>query len=279
MKTFDSAHKVAFIGGGNMATAMITGLIAHGVPATNIIVSEPSEEKGELLQQQLGVMTTTHSADAVSHADVIVFAVKPQIIDVVASEFVTKVDYSNRLFVSILAGTTTARISQLLGQNIAIARLMPNLPASKQCGVSGLLINKHVTDEQRGFAQVIAASCDEYVELSDEQDIDKVTALSGSGPAYFLLLMEAMVEQGVALGLSEEDAKKLTLNTAMGTSVIAADSDLSLAQLRQQIMSPKGTTESAVNHLVAAEFPAIVRGAVKAAHQRAVELGIKSAQE
>lgn len=275
MKTFDNSHNIAFIGGGNMATAMIAGLIAHDVPANNIIVSEPSKEKSQQLQQQFGITIATSSVDAVLYADVIVFAVKPQMIDVVTREFVSKVDYSNRLFVSVLAGTTTECFEQLLGPNIAMARLMPNLPASIHCGVSGLFINKHVTEQQRGFAQAVAASCGEYVELLHEQDIDKVTAISGSGPAYFLLLMEAMIKQGIALGLSHEDTKKLTLHTARGTSALAMDSKLSLTHLRQQIMSPKGTTEQAVNHLINADFPTIVAEAINAAYQRAIALSTK----
>jgi len=266
---------IAFIGGGNMASAMISGLIAKGQAPTNITVSDPSTEKAENLTANLGVLTTTNTAEAVQRADIIILAVKPQVINVVATEISVHCHTEGKVFISIAAGINMSQLEEKLGKNSAVVRLIPNISALIGYGMSGLFANENTTAEQKQQAMMVAQSCGDCIEVYEEEAINTVTALSGSGPAYFFLMMEGMIKAGTELGLSEEDAHRLTCQTALGAAQLAISSQNKLSELRNQITSASGTTESALNYFASEGLITIVEGAVNAAYDRAEELGSK----
>lgn len=274
MTTKTPSPTVAFIGAGNMAGAMISGLLKQGQPATNIVASDPSTDKLEQLTLQFSIQTTQDNLSAIGMASVIVLSVKPQIIAQVAQQIRESGLLQGKVFISIAAGTTVASLQQILGEGVAIVRMMPNMPALIGDGMSGWFPNTYTNEAQRAFAGFIASSCGEQLQMAHESEIDAVTALSGSGPAYFLLMIEAMVEAGQELGLSYEASLKLVSQTVQGTGRLAAHSSISPCELRQQVTSKGGTTAAALDVLNTADIKSTLSSAVKAAHQRAKELGV-----
>ena len=262
--------KIAFIGGGNMAAAIIGGLTASGWEPSRITVVDPNADRRVRLANEHGVQTTDDVANAAA-ADFIVLAVKPQVITAVAKQM--DADLSGKLVLSIAAGVTTATLEDLFGP-VAIARTMPNTPALLGLGATGLFVNAHTTETQRTAAQAIIEAFGVCVTVAREDLLDAVTAVSGSGPAYFFLMIEEMIQAGVALGLAPEDAKALTLQTALGAATMAAQGGAP-EDLRARVTSPNGTTHAAIVSMQENGFGDVLAQAMTACRDRAVELGEK----
>ncbi len=260
---------LAFIGAGNMANSLIQGLLADGAKPGQFRVADPVEAQRNKLEAQ-GVPTFTDNNAAVQDADVIVLAVKPQ----VAGEVMRALTAlrPEQLLVSIAAGIDLRSLTAWTNSAQAIVRCMPNTPALLGAGMSGLFANDNCSDAQRQAAQDVLSAAGKTLWVLEEQALDAVTAVSGSGPAYFFLLMEAMIEAGTALGLDEATAIELTLQTAYGAARMAQESDASPAVLRQNVTSPGGTTAAALEVMQAAGFSTTVKHALDAADRRAAEL-------
>lgn len=269
---------IAFIGAGNMARAIIGGLLENGFAAANILASEPDVARLEDLAGQ-GLNVTSDNAAAVAAADIVVLAVKPQIMKAVATELAPAVQARQPLVISIAAGIDLAALERWLGGAVALVRCMPNTPALVQTGASGLFANSRVSDSQRQQATRILEAVGIALWVQEEAELDAVTAISGSGPAYYFLMMEAMTAAGVRLGLGEETARALTLQTALGAARMASRSDVDPAELRRRVTSPNGTTERAINTFQAEGFEAMVEHALTACRDRSVELAGELCQD
>lgn len=265
---------ICFIGGGNMATSLIGGLIAKGHPADSIYVSDPNESQRSQLEQQFSINTCSNCKSAMEHSDIVVLAVKPQIMKTVAQDVKAALtDISIKpLFVSIAAGINLSSLQAWLGEDQAIVRCMPNTPSLIQLGASGLFANEQTSIVQRNLAETVLKAAGIVQWVQSEEEIDAVTAVSGSGPAYYFLLMEAMIDAGIELGLSRETASELTIQTAIGAAHMAKESDVDVAELRKRVTSPGGTTEQAINTFENANLRDIVKSALNAAHTRSGEL-------
>lgn len=268
------ANKLAFIGAGNMAGALIHGLLGDGYPADSIIASDQLSEKREALAGS-GIHTTDDNCAAVNGADIVILAVKPQVLQAVCEEIQPAIAQNNPLVISIAAGTSLASLQNWLGDDTAIVRTMPNTPAMLQAGASVLYANSNVSDEQKDSAESILRSVGITRWLEDESLIDAATALSGSGPAYFFLFMEVMEQAGIKMGLPAETAHLLTLQTALGAARMAMESPDSAAELRSRVTSPGGTTEAAINYMFDNELPTILASAMNKARDRSIELSGK----
>ncbi len=263
---------LAFIGGGNMARSLIGGLIDDGHPADAILVSEPNPEAASALRDTLGVQTMSDNRAAVASADVLLLAIKPQVLAGVCAEIAGEVREHRPLVISIAAGIRADSIDDWLGGQTALVRCMPNTPAMVKAGMTGLYANPGVSAAQRRRAETILRAVGETLWVENEELLDAVTAVSGSGPAYYFLFMEAMIEAGEALGLDPDAARKLTLQTALGAASMAIGSDESPATLRRRVTSPGGTTEQAIHRFEAAGLREIVSEALRAARDRSIEL-------
>jgi len=264
---------IAFIGGGNMARSLIGGMINNGWPVEMIHASDKSTEQLTTLSTCFpGIRTYSDNAEAAAQADIIVLAVKPQILSVVAKELAPAIDAGRHLIISIAAGLRSGDIDRWLGGNKAVVRCMPNTPALVQSGATGLFANELVSEEQRNQAESVLRSVGSTLWVKDESLIDSVTAVSGSGPAYLFLVMEAMEEAGVQLGLDREAARLLSIETAFGAAKLALESDDDPATLRQKVTSPGGTTEQALKVMEDKQLRLIFDEAMKAAANRAAEL-------
>ena len=263
------ASKITFIGAGNMASAIIGGLIDSGVSPSDITATAPNESELTPLAARLGINTNTDNKAAVKDADVVVLAVKPQIMRSVCEAMRDNVQQQSPLIISIAAGLDAATIDQWLGGNNALVRCMPNTPALVGIGASGLYANSAVSEEQRTLATQLmeAVGIVEWVE--EESLLDAVTAVSGSAPAYFFLMFEAMEEAAVKLGLPAATARRLAIQTALGAATMAQRSDKDPATLKQNVMSPGGTTERAIQHMEDAQLRATISDAMQACAQRA----------
>ena len=268
-----STPRIAFIGGGNMAASLIGGLRAQGLPASAICASDPGADRRTELHDAHGIDTFADNAQAVAGADVVVLAVKPQVMQTVCRDLAPHLQ-ANQLIVSIAAGITCASLQQWLGADTprAIVRCMPNTPALLRQGVSGLFANAAVSDEQKRQAEQLLSAVGLALWLDREELIDAVTAVSGSGPAYFFLLIETMTAAGEQLGLPRDTAAELTLHTALGAARMACESDVEAAELRRRVTSPNGTTEAAIKAFQAGGLEALVQQAMDAAARRSAEL-------
>lgn len=262
---------IAFIGGGNMAAALIAGLCRSDTPPSRIRVADPSAEARARLEAQFSIECFSDTADAVDGADIIVLAVKPQVMPK-ALDSLAPLVHDGHTIVSIAAGITVAVIQNALGESIPVVRTMPNTPALIGKGISGLYAGPACEDVDRHKAEQIMTAAGEAVWLDDESLLDVVTAVSGSGPAYFFLLTEALQVAGHALGLPSETAARLAIQTARGAGEMAAQSEHGVAELRRRVTSPGGTTQAALEALEAGGFSALVAKAVKAATDRGREL-------
>ena len=262
---------IGFIGAGNMAYALIKGLLNNGFNANQINISDPNEELLRNRESELKVSTYSDNASLLSNSDVIFFAVKPQVLSSVCLELKGVVK-SKHLFVSIVAGIRSSDINRWLGGNFSLIRTMPNTPALFQAGVTGLFANELVDNEQKSLVSSILSSVGECFWVNEEKLIDAITAISGSGPAYFFLLMESMKQAGIALGLDEEIANSLSIQTAYGASLMANKTGKDSRTLRAEVTSPNGTTQSAIESFQDQNFEGIVANATRAAYDRAREL-------
>ena len=262
---------IGFIGAGNMAYALIKGLLNNGFDANQINISDPNEELLQSRESKLEVTTYSDNTSLLSNSDIIFFAVKPQVLSSVCLELKGVVK-SKHLFVSIVAGIRSSDINRWLGGNFALIRTMPNTPALFQSGVTGLFANEVVDNEQKSLVESILSSVGECFWVNEEKLIDAITAISGSGPAYFFLLMESMKQAGMALGLDEETANSLSIQTAYGASLMANKTGKDSRTLRTEVTSPNGTTQSAIESFQDQNFEGIVANATRAAYDRAREL-------
>ncbi|KZN17675.1 MULTISPECIES: pyrroline-5-carboxylate reductase [Pseudomonas] len=265
-----SKTRIAFIGAGNMAASLIGGLRAKGLDAAQIRASDPGEETRARVSAEHGIEVFADNADAIQGVDVIVLAVKPQAMKAVC-EAIRPSLAPNQLVVSIAAGITCASMKKWLGAQ-PIVRCMPNTPALLRQGVSGLFATSEVSAEQRQQAEELLSAVGIALWLNEEQQLDAVTAVSGSGPAYFFLLIEAMTAAGVKLGLPADIAAQLTVQTALGAAHMAVASDVDAAELRRRVTSPAGTTEAAIKSFQAGGFEALVEKALGAAAHRSAEM-------
>ena len=270
---------ILFIGGGNMATSLIGGLIADGCEPGRLRISEPDAQRLNVLQERFGVQTTTDNADASASADVVVLAVKPQTLPAVAMEISSAVQSHQPLVISIAAGIRTDAINRWLGGDVALVRGMPNTPALVQSGATGLFATPTVSTAQRELAESILRAVGLTLWVDNEDLLDAVTAVSGSGPAYFFLFMEAMQAAGTELGLSPDDARLLTLQTAFGAARMALESEDPPAVLRARVTSPGGTTERALEVFESEHLRAIMQRALTAARDRSIELSQQSGKQ
>jgi len=264
---------IAFIGAGNMAAALAQGMISKGFDAQQLFMSDPSDERLATMQKSLGINVNNNNLVVAEKADVIVLAVKPQIMPAILGELKPALQDSNKVVISIAAGITIKSLENGLGSQAAIVRCMPNTPALVQTGATGLFANEHVSSLQKNLAEEILQAVGIVVWLEQEQQLDAVTALSGSGPAYYFLVMEAMIIAGESMGLSHDTAQRLTLQTALGAAKMAINSDVEPAELRRRVTSPGGTTEQAIQSLEKNQLAAVFGEALAAAKQRSEELG------
>lgn len=270
--TTENKTQITFIGAGNMARSLIAGLIHDDAPV-EITVADPSEEQLDVIRGQWPkCLTTTDNAQAVSQADLVVLAVKPQIMQMVCNGLAADVQTRKPLIMSVAAGVSESSLSTWLGGLLPIVRCMPNTPALVQSGMSGLYANSRVSTEQRSLAESVMRAVGMVLWFEDEDKLHAVTAVSGSGPAYFFLVMEAMQRSAEGFGLTEEEARLLVVQTAFGAAKLALESTDSSAELRQKVTSKGGTTEAAINQLQAAGLEATFDTALKAAAQRSIVL-------
>ena len=265
-------RRLAFIGGGNMAAALIGGLTKHGLPSERIVVADPSNDQLQRLVRDYGITVASDNASAVSQAEVVMLAVKPQQMRAVALALAPHLAASKPLLISIAAGIPHAALARWFGPQTAVVRTMPNRPALNGFGATGLYAPASVGAANRALAESIMAAVSATVWVEHESQMDTVTALSGSGPAYFFLFMEALEAAAHERGLPNDIAHKLTLETAFGAAQMARHSGDSLAALRGQVTSKGGTTAAALAVLDAAGLRAIVAHAVAAADRRSAEL-------
>ena len=270
---------IGFIGGGNMAASLLGGLLADGTPASQLWASAPSEATRQRLKETFGIHVVADNTEVVRHCNVVVLAVKPQKMHEVCTEIAATVRTAKPLVVSIAAGVRTADMERWLGGNIALIRTMPNTPALVQCGATALYATPQVNNSQREAAETIMRAVGLTLWLEDEPLMDAVTALSGSGPAYFFLMLEALEEAGAKLGLPAETSRLLALQTAFGAAKMALESPDDCATLRKRVTSPGGTTERAIGILEQGNlrglFATALAGACDRAEELAKQLGAK----
>lgn len=264
---------IGFVGGGNMARSMIGGLVNMGRSVKTIVVSEPDSQKREYFRTSLEIEAVEDNRLLVPRCDVLILAVKPQVMQQVLVPLRALLLQHRPLLLSIAAGVREGDINRWAGGGHAIVRAMPNTPALVGSGATGLFANPQVSAEQRDQAESLMRAVGVTVWLGEEALLDHVTALSGSGPAYFMLFMEALEQAGVEHGLERDVAHLLVLETCLGAAKLAMESDEDLAELRRKVTSPGGTTERALKVMEKAEIKRIINNAFEAASRRAGELG------
>lgn len=265
-------NKITFIGAGNMAKAIIGGLIQNGYNKDLISAADKSVENLQLLQTELGIQTYEDNCQAIAAADIIVLAIKPQHMKTVCKELQDSLANSKAVIISIAAGITISMLENNLSPTLSIVRCMPNTPALVQCGASGLYANQQCNEQQKLATEELLSAIGIISWVEQENLIDAVTAVSGSGPAYFFLVMEAMQEAGVTLGLPAETAMQLTIQTALGAAKMAQASDVDAAELRKRVTSPGGTTAAALTVLEEQGLRESFAKALKAADDRSKSL-------
>jgi pyrroline-5-carboxylate reductase len=255
-----------------MARSLIGGLLADGVEPQRIWVADPDQDRLHALRKHFSVEISESNEAVAESADVMVLAVKPQVLKPVSQGLAATVRARQPLVISIAAGVRETHLRQWLGGEVAIVRSMPNTPALVQTGATALFANPFVSEHQRELAESTLRAVGIALWLDDEEQMDAVTALSGSGPAYFFLVMEALEAAGSALGLPLRTARLLTLQTALGAAKMALESEEEVAELRQRVTSPGGTTEQALKVLEQGGIRDLFQGALKAAYARSKEL-------
>lgn len=254
-----------------MAQALIGGLLANGLVAGQIGVSDPSPECCDAVRQ-MGVQVYEDNASLLASSSIVVLAIKPQVMREVLEPLASALSGRQPLFISIAAGIGCEQIATWLARDVGLVRCMPNTPALLQEGAAALYANSSVTGEQRLHAEKILQSVGLAVWVEDEAELDAVTALSGSGPAYFFLMMELMQQAGEKLGLSTDVSRQLTLQTALGAAKMAVESDVDVVELRRRVTSPNGTTHAAIQSFLDNGFPELVERALTAAKDRSIEM-------
>lgn len=264
--------KISFIGGGNMAQALISGLVSCGVKPSLITVADPSSEAREQLAAK-GLNTVDPTADAkaaVIDADIVVLAVKPQVMKAVVSSFADVLD--TQLVISVAAGLSTELLSDMLGGYDNIVRAMPNTPAMIQMGATGLYGTDNISAEQKQLATAVMEASGLVMWVDNEEHMHAVTAVSGSAPAYMFYFIESMVDGAVALGLDKEQASALAMQTMLGAAKMAMNSEDAPAELRRKVTSPNGTTQAAVESMQANDIGGQIVEAMQACYDRSQAL-------
>ncbi len=262
--------KLTFIGAGNMAQALTNGILAKGWPADHITLTDVNQTALDDVAARLNVNVTRNNTKAVAAAEVVILAVKPQVLEGVARALAPALA-DDTLVISIAAGITSTQLTDWLGER-PLVRVMPNTPALVQTGASGLYAAASVSNTQKRLAETLMEAAGLVRWFDDEAKLDAVTAVSGSGPAYFFLLMEQMIATAESLGLDADSARQLVLQTALGAAKLAGQSDDSPAELRRKVTSPGGTTAAALAVFSEANFEQTVRDALTAARDRSIEL-------
>ncbi len=265
-------NSIAFIGGGNMARALIGGLLARGTDPRRIHVAEPVENARYGLAAEFGVQVHAENRDALAAADVVVLAVKPQVMAAVCTGIADLVASRKPLLISIAAGIRLSNFRNWLGASARLVRCMPNTPALIGAGVTALHADGNVDNESRSRAEGILAATGATVWIDDEDLMDAVTAVSGSGPAYFFLLMETMIAAAMRQGLSADAARILVSNTALGAARMVCEGSDDPSTLRERVTSPGGTTQAALDRFESGGFRALVDAAITRATERGREL-------
>jgi pyrroline-5-carboxylate reductase len=264
----------AFIGGGNMGRCLVGGLIGDGHPCDRLRVSDPDPERLRVLRELFGVRTGNDNRSILAGADVVILAVKPQMVRAVVEDVAETLRAQGPLVLSIVAGLSTRVLRRWIGPEVPIVRAMPNSPALVRSGAAALYAETgSVGPGHRNSAESILRAVGSTVWVEDEALMDTVTALSGGGPAYFFLLMELIERAGVSMGLAPESARLLTLQTAFGAAKMALESETPTAVLRAQVTSKGGTTEQAIKTFQDCGIESIVTRALRAAEARSRELG------
>ncbi|RRJ82707.1 pyrroline-5-carboxylate reductase [Aestuariirhabdus litorea] len=263
---------LAFIGAGNMSQAIFGGLIQQGYDAARIWGSTRTPEKLEQLKARYGIQTSTDNTELVRQADVVILGVKPQGMQALLKELSETLQQRRPLIISVAAGITVEALDRWSGGGLPIIRSMPNTPSLVGTGACGLFANAVVTAEQREIASSLFAAVGILSWVDREALIDAVIAVSGSGPAYYFMMMEAMIAAGEKLGLSRESATELTLQTALGAARMAQESDVDAGELKRRVMSPGGTTEQAIRTFEQGGLPQLVESAMGRCHARAAEM-------
>ena len=264
--------KISFIGGGNMAQALISGLVSCGVKPSLITVADPSSEAREQLAAK-GMNTVDPTADAkaaVIDADIVVLAVKPQVMKAVVSSFADVLD--KQLVISVAAGLSTELLSDMLGGYDNIVRAMPNTPAMIQMGATGLYGTDNISAEQKQLATAVMEASGLVMWVDNEKHMHAVTAVSGSAPAYMFYFIESMIDGAVALGLDKEQASALAMQTMLGAAKMAMNSEDAPAELRRKVTSPNGTTQAAVESMQANDIGGQIVEAMQACYDRSQAL-------
>jgi pyrroline-5-carboxylate reductase len=262
---------IGFIGAGNMANALIRGLLARGVAGRQLLAADIDSDKLQQLKDDCDIQIA-NSKEIAAVADVVVLAVKPQVMKDACQQIQPALKERSCLLVSIAAGITCQHLQGWLGAQLALVRCMPNTPALVGKGATALYANDKVSTAQKNLAEELLKAVGIALWLDDERDMDAVTALSGSGPAYFFLLMEAMQDAAMDMGIDAEIARRLTCQTALGAAELAANSSTTTAELRRQVTSPGGTTEQALNQFEEGGLRELVNRALLAAQRRSREL-------
>ena len=264
---------ITFIGAGNMSRALISGLVQDRSDL-QIRVSDPNEAQlNKLKQRYSSIETYTNNSKAIIDSDVVVLAVKPQVMKTVCEPLLQGIKNKNPLVISVAAGVSIANLQLWLGeQTLPIIRCMPNTPALVQSGMTGLFASSQVTAVQHDFAENILRAVGSILWLSTEDKMDAVTAISGSGPAYYFLVMESMQAAAQSIGLTVEESRLLVLQTAFGAAKLALESEDDAGALRQRVTSKGGTTEAALNVLIEGGLPELFNDALKSAENRSIEL-------
>lgn len=263
---------LALIGAGNMGAALLGGLIAQGFPPQKIRLADPNPVKLAALAQQYGIHTTTDNEEAVSAVDAVILAVKPQHMAAAAGSIAAVVTKGQPLVISIAAGIRTATLRHWLGASTRLVRCMPNTPALIGYGACALFAGPDITEAARTLASALLQSTGLVLWVSTESELDTVTALSGSGPAYFFYIIDALEKAAVKLGLNPDNAHKLAIQTALGAARMAAESTGPVSELQRQVTSPGGTTEAALKVFENQHLQTLLAQAVSAARNRSIEL-------
>ncbi|WP_418113855.1 pyrroline-5-carboxylate reductase [Vibrio scophthalmi] len=264
--------KITFIGAGNMARSIIAGLVASGYPANLITATDPNQEQRDFLSNQYGINTEADNAIAATQADVVVLAVKPQLMEVVG-QGMQGVDFSHKLVISIAAGISAERLNSMFAAELSLVRVMPNTPALVSQGMSGLYAPENISTQDRQFAADLMSAVGKVCWVEQESGINNVIAAAGSAPAYFFLFMEAMQAEAIAQGFDNETARLLVQQSALGAAeMVIANPQIELATLREQVTSKGGTTAEAIRTFNEHQLSDIVAKAMQAAVIRAQEM-------
>ena len=272
-----SRSYIGFIGGGNMARAIAGGLLRSGVDPTHVLLAEPSASQRILLASEFAHSTISDDNNKIAaNAGTLVLAVKPQVLKLVCSELRNTAQAQRPLVISIAAGPRVDSIDRWLGGDLEIVRVMPNQPALVDQGISALFANSKTDELGRIQAEKVLSAVGRVVWVGDEDRLDAVTALSGTGPAYFYLLIDALIQTGITMGLDEGLARELAVETARGAATLAAAESESMAALIERVRSPGGTTTAAFERLDGADVRGIFADAIQAAERRSVELAAEA---